>query len=292
MVSLRFPFSFRGPTKPLNPSRSFSSHPSPFLALSAGVVFGLGAGLAISTTAARLDDHLLSIRDLLSKGNRQLLPLWGSQSLTTGIFNLENSMADLRTGAEFPSVLDSSRRLMGIGLRRKNIIGIKNINVYAFGVYVDDSSLKELLSEKYRSTQTSELKGKKQLCTDILENDLCVMVRLNIVYDGLSIRSVRNAFEESVGNRLRKFSGDENRELLQRFTSQFKDDLKLSRGTIIDLSRERGHVLRTKVDGKEVGCIQSQLLCRSVFDLYIGEDPFDKQAKDDIQQCLASLLEG
>ncbi|XP_031488407.1 fatty-acid-binding protein 1 [Nymphaea colorata] len=292
MVSLRFPFSFHGPNKLFTRSGSSSSYPSPSLAFSVGVVFGLGAGLAISTTAGRLGDHLLPIRNLFDASSRQLSPLWGSLSLTTGIANLENSVVDSRTGAEFPPVLDGSRKLLGIGLRRKNIIGIKNINVYAFGVYVDDSSIKQVLSEKYGSTQSSELEGKERLCTDVLENDLCVTVRLSIVYGRLSIRSVRNAFEESVGNRLRKFSGDENRELLQRFTSQFKDELKLSRGTIIDLSREKGHVLRTKVDGKEVGCIQSQLLCRSIFDLYIGEDPFDKQAKDDIQRSLASLLEG
>ena len=42
-------------------------------------------------------------------------------------------------------------------------------------------------------------------------------VRLQIVYGRLSIRSVRNAFEESVGNRLIKYSdGSDTDELLQR----------------------------------------------------------------------------
>ena len=44
------------------------------------------------------------------------------------------------------------------------------------------------------------------------------------------------------------------------------------------------------VDGKEVGSIESQLLCRAILDLYIGEDPFDKQAKQDIKQALTSIL--
>lgn len=133
MVSLRFPFSFHGPNKPFTRSGSSSSYPSPSLAFSVGVVFGLGAGLAISTTAGRLGDHLLPIRNLFDASSRQLSPLWGSLSLTTGVANLENSVVDSRTGAEFPPVLDGSRKLLGIGLRRKNIIGIKNINVYAFG---------------------------------------------------------------------------------------------------------------------------------------------------------------
>lgn len=43
------------------------------------------------------------------------------------------------------------------------------------------------------------------------------------------------------------------------------------------------------VDGKEVGRVQSKLLCRSVFDLYMGEDPFDRKAKEEIELNLASL---
>lgn len=147
---------------------------------------------------------------------------------------------------------------------------------------------------------------------------------------------------------------------LCRFTSQFKDEYKIPRGSVIDLSKERGHVLRTiseisiltsaamnesctlflekekelldcilwhknysciclvafccwnvtdkhlliiwiwnvtifspsfAVDGKEVGSIQSQLLCRAILDLYIGEDPFDRQAKEDIRQALTSILQ-
>jgi hypothetical protein len=49
--------------------------------------------------------------------------------------------------------------------------------------------------------------------------------------------------------------------------------------------------LISAVDGKEVGSIQSKLLCRSILDLYIGEDPFDKEAKEDIESKFASLLQ-
>lgn len=45
------------------------------------------------------------------------------------------------------------------------------------------------------------------------------------------------------------------------------------------------------VDGKEVGSIESKLLCRSILDLYIGEDPFDRQAREDVKLNLASLLQ-
>ncbi|CAM8966038.1 unnamed protein product [Rhodiola kirilowii] len=125
---------------------------------------------------------------------------------------------------------------------------------------------------------------------EILEGDIPMTVRLQIVYGKLSIGSVRSAFKESVGSRLKKFGGPDNKELLERFTSQFKDEYKIPRGAVIDMSREKGYVLRTTIDGTEVGSIQSKLLCKSILDLYIGEDPFDKQAKEEIELEMASIL--
>lgn len=178
-------------------------------------------------------------------------------------------------------------------MRRKSLFGLKNVDVYAFGVYADSGEIKEVLGEKYGKASPSELE-KKELIDDLKNSDVCMTVRLQIVYGKLSIRSVRSAFEESVGNRLQKFSGSEssdNKELLQRFTSLFKDEYKIPRGSIIDLSRELGSVVRTTIEGKEVGSIQSKLLCRSILDLYIGDDPFDRKAKEEIEQNLASLFQ-
>uniref|UniRef100_J3MM85 Chalcone--flavanone isomerase n=2 Tax=Oryza brachyantha TaxID=4533 RepID=J3MM85_ORYBR len=115
-------------------------------------------------------------------------------------------------------------------------------------------------------------------------------VRLQIVYGRLSIRSVRSAFEKSVGSRLKKFGGSDTNELLQSFVSLFKDEYKLPKGSVIELSRESGHVLKITIEGEELGSIQSKLLCKSILDLYIGEDPFDKNAKDSIQENMASIL--
>ncbi|GFZ19690.1 chalcone-flavanone isomerase family protein [Actinidia rufa] len=158
------------------------------------------------------------------------------------------------------------------------------------GVYADNGDINKVLGEKYGKASASEIE-KKDLIDDLMESDICMTVRLQIVYGRLSIRSVRSAFAESVGNRLQKFGGSDNKELLQRFTSQFKDEFKIPRGSIIDLSRERDNVLHTTIDGKEVGSIQSNLLCRSILDLYIGDDPFDRRAKEDIELNLASCIQ-
>lgn len=216
-----------------------------------------------------------------------MLAPWASLSLADPL----PSVVETKTGAAFPSVIFESRRLLGIGLRKKTILGLKNIDVYAFGVYADVDEVRKVLSEKYGKLSVSELKESKEFKEDFMGGDIGMTVRLQIVYSKLSIRSVRSAFEESVGSRLQNFGEPNSKELLQRFTSQFKDEYKIPRGSVIELSREQGHVLRTTIDGKEVGSIQSKLLCRSILDLYIGEDPFDKEAKEDIESKFASLLQ-
>ncbi|KAM1169363.1 hypothetical protein ACFX13_031867 [Malus domestica] len=285
MVSFRFPFSFSQPPK-RTPTYSLSATSRPFYA-AAAVTVASGVAVVAGVAAASHSSTQPFLQNALNSffASRSL-PLWGSLSLT----DTPSSVVDSKTGASFPSVLAESRRLLGIGLRRKRVMGLKNIDVYSFGVYADDNDIKNLLGEKYGKLSVSELKD-KEYSDDLLEADICMTVRLQIVYGRLSIGSVRSAFEESVGSRLQKFGGSDNKELLKRFTSQFKDEYKIPKGSIIDLSRERGYVLRTTIDGKEVGSIESKLLCRSLLDLYIGEEPFDKQAKEDVKLNVASLLQ-
>ncbi|BAT85446.1 hypothetical protein VIGAN_04299800 [Vigna angularis var. angularis] len=277
MASMRFPFSFPQPQPP--------QFPRPFTAFAVGAAIA-GASAAVVAVSSSSDRPFLrnALNSVFSSGHS--LPLWGSLSLAdSGVSVLES-----KTGISFPSVLASSQKLCGIGLRKKSVLGLKNIDVYAFGVYADDDDIKTHLSDKYGKFSASELQGNKEFIDDLMDNDIPMTVRLQIVYGRLSIRSVRSAFEESVGSRLQKFGGSDNKELLQRFTSQFRDEIKLPRGSVIHLSREKGHVLNTSIDGQEVGSIKSKLLCKSILDLYCGEEAFDKQAKEEIEHNVASYL--
>ncbi|KAK9281327.1 hypothetical protein L1049_004226 [Liquidambar formosana] len=291
MVSLRFPFLFSQPSKLSNtsshvPSRSFSAT-AMACTVAAAAGAGVAAGFVISQNSKNqknpfFQNALNFIFSNFSPSNN-FSPIWGSLSLADN----SSPVVESKTGASFPSILNDSRRLLGIGLRKKERIGIEKHR----RVYADDGDIKKLLSEKYGKLSVSELKENKEFNEDLMEGDICMTVRLQIVYGRLSIGSVRSAFEDSVGSRLQKFGGSDNKDLLQRFTSQFKDEYKIPRGSVIDLSKDRGYVLRTTIDGKEIGSIQSKLLCRSLLDLYIGEDPFDRKAKEDIEINLVSLLQ-
>ncbi|XP_020213456.1 fatty-acid-binding protein 1 [Cajanus cajan] len=195
-----------------------------------------------------------------------------------------------RTGVPFPSALGPSLKLCGVGLRKKSLIPFISFDVYAFGVYAADLDIKEYLSEKYRKFSASKLQGKKEFTDDLMESDIFMAVRLQIAHNELSIGFLRGVFKESVGSRLYKFGGSDYKELLQRFTSQFKDEYKIPKGSVIHLLREKGQFLRTLINGQEVGSIHSKLLCKSILDLYVGEEPFDEPAKEEIENNVATYL--
>lgn len=276
MAFMRFPFSF----SPLQPPK----FPRPFTAFAVAAA-AVGASAAVVAVSSSDRSSLWNAMSSVVS-SQYSSALWGSLSLEdNGVHVLER-----KTGVSFPSALGPSLKLCGIGLRKKSVFGLKNIDVYAFGVYANDEDIKKYLSEKYGKLPVSELQGNKEFIDDLMESDIPMTVRLQIVYGRLSIGSVRSAFEESVGSRLRRFGGSDNKELLQRFTSQFRDEFKIPRGSVIHLSKEKGHVLCTSIDGQEVGRIQSKLLCKSILDLYVGEEAFDEQAKEEIENNVATYL--
>ncbi|CAN8280394.1 unnamed protein product [Cochlearia groenlandica] len=285
MVSFRFPFSFSQPSLPKPPPRATSSSKFSAVAVTVTVSAAAAAGAAIAASSNqkhRILDWIFS-----SYYTASLAP-WGSITLAD---STSESIVEQKTGFTFPSTIGDSRRLLGVGLRKKSLFGLKNIDIYAFGIYADCDDVKKLVIEnsKYANLPASEIRGNKAFVDDLMEADIKMTIRLQIVYGKLNIRSVRNAFEESVGNRLKKFGGLDNDELLQSFTGLFKDEYKIPRSSTIDLTQEPGHVLSVAIEGNIVGSVKSKLLCKSILDLYIGEDPFDKNAREEFLDNVASL---
>ncbi|KAL6657752.1 hypothetical protein ACP70R_005532 [Stipagrostis hirtigluma subsp. patula] len=278
MVSLRFPTA----TSPRLPPP-----PAPNRAAIAATLAATAAAAAAAAVAAA------SLTLTAKSAGRPVphpapsAPLWASLSLADAA---APASVEPRTGAAFPAEAAGGRRLLGVGLRKASVLGLKSIDVYAFGVYADANDLKQQLKEKYQKFSVSELKENSELINDAIERDIRMTVRLQVVYGRLSIRSVRSAFEKSVGSRLQKFAGQDTKELLQSFVSVFKDEYKLPKGSVIEISRESDHVLNISIEGEEVGSIQSKLLCQSILDLYVGDDPFDKNAKDIVQENIASII--
>ncbi|KAJ4846432.1 hypothetical protein Tsubulata_032245 [Turnera subulata] len=213
MVSLNFPFSFPQPNhRPKSIPNDTKSHPFSGIAAMAGAVAsGVAAFAGISPTQNR-KGFLHEGLNWVIPGHPPSLP-WCSVSLAN---DSSGSVADPKSGVSFPAVVSESQKLLGIGVRRKNILGLKSIDVYAFGVYADGEEVKRVLGDKYGKLSASELKVNKEFKDDLMGGDVRMTVRLQIIYGRLSIASVRSAFEDSIGSRLQKFGGPGNKDLLQR----------------------------------------------------------------------------
>ena len=75
---------------------------------------------------------------------------------------------------------------------------------------------------------------------------------------------------------------------LEKFKAQF-DNVDFRKGTEIVFVQE-GQKLVTKIDGAQKGVINSPSLCRSLFDIYLGQDPVAPDAKLTFGSTLAANL--
>eukprot|EP00850_Spirogloea_muscicola_P001502 SM000005S17299 [mRNA] locus=s5:1367510:1369292:+ [translate_table: standard] len=263
---------------------------------------GTGLALALTAAAAAAAAPLLARQlgggAMPAAAAAAAASAWGpplaALSLSRAVAEAEAAplVAEPATGMLFPARDDGSE-LVATGVRSKSVLGLKKIKVYAFGVYADPGSLRGALGAKYTGTAAAPeaLARSRYFLDDVVAGDTALTVRLVIFYKGLKIGQVRSAFEESVGSGITRLNGGKpNTALLQSFTSIFKDEVALQRGTTIELARQPGHVLTTKIDGVEVGSVRSTLLCRALFDLYLGQSPFDQSARDAAARGMAVLL--
>ncbi|XP_073013564.1 chalcone isomerase-like protein 1 [Typha latifolia] len=192
-----------------------------------------------------------------------------------------------KTGVSFPTKLADGKHLNAVGLRRKKLLGLR-INIYAFGIYGDNDKLKELLKAKFG--QAPE-KPTKELYEAVIDSDVWMMVRMSIVFGGLTMNMVRINFDEGLGGSIMKLNGGQkNTELANKVLGCSVDNMKLSRGSQIDIARLPGYVLQSKVKDELINEVESELLCRAYIHMYLGDDPFDKEAKERFGALLLSLF--
>ncbi|KAJ4827566.1 hypothetical protein Tsubulata_004787 [Turnera subulata] len=192
-----------------------------------------------------------------------------------------------KTGVSFPVKLDDGKQLMSVGLRKKSMLGL-GIKIYGFGMYTDNEKLKDLLKSKIGKAPAKPTKDMYQV---VIDSDVGMMMRLVIVFSGLTMSMVRKNFDEGLGASIKKLTGGKkNDELSNKVMGQASDDIKLTPGSVIEIVRLPGYVLQTKVMDEVVSTVDSELLCRAFVHMYLGDDPFDKDAKEKFGMSLLSLF--
>ncbi|KAG8384875.1 hypothetical protein BUALT_Bualt04G0163800 [Buddleja alternifolia] len=191
-----------------------------------------------------------------------------------------------KTGVSFPVMLADGKQLKTVGLRKKSMLGL-GIKIYGFGIYADNEKLKDLLRTKFGKAPSKPTKEMYQM---VIDSDVGMMVRLVIVFSSLTMSMVRKNFDEGLGASIKKLTGGKNEELTKKIMGEASDDIKLTPGSVIEISTLPGYTLQTKVKGEIVSTVESELLCRAFIYMYLGEDPFDKEAKEKFGTSLLSLF--
>ncbi|KAK3033084.1 hypothetical protein RJ639_035710, partial [Escallonia herrerae] len=181
-----------------------------------------------------------------------------------------------KTGVSFPIRLDDGKQLKAAGLRKKSMLGL-GIKIYGFGIYADNQRQKDILTSKF---ERAPAKATKEMYQMVIDSDLGMMVQLVIVFSSLTMSMVRKNFDEGLGASIKKLTGGKNEELTKKIMGEASDDIKLTTGSVIEISRLPGYILQTRVKGDVVSSVERELLCRAYIHMYLGDDPFDKEAKE------------
>ncbi|GIL81042.1 hypothetical protein Vretifemale_10171 [Volvox reticuliferus] len=192
------------------------------------------------------------------------------------------------TGYEFPSEYCYLRTkncpsLAGLGVRSKKII-IKDIHVYALGIYVDVPAAKSALSS-FKKKSVDELAKDQSFYNAVVSaSNVEKTLRLVISSRLVDQKKFLEALEERLAPRLKQAGQPET---LVKFKKQF-DGVHFERGLEIAFTCPDNKNLVTKIGGQQKGVITSSALCSSLFDIYLGSDPVSKDAKDTFGRNLAA----
>ncbi|XP_062105660.1 chalcone isomerase-like protein 1 [Humulus lupulus] len=193
------------------------------------------------------------------------------------------------TGIAFPVRLDDGKSLNSIGLRKKSILGM-GIKVFGFGLYADNENLKNLLKLKIGKSPAKPTEEMYQLAID---GDIGLTHKIVIAYSGLKMNMFKKAFSEALGESIMKLNGGrKNEELANKVLGPASDQIKLATGSEVEISKLPGYVLETKVNGELASRVESELLCRAYFGIYLGENTIEcyKESKEMFGQSMLSLF--
>jgi len=230
-----------------------------------------------------------SLPTRVSFGSRRITP-FASVSLAGRTFG--RASAEAATGIQFPAEFcfltkKHCPELAGVGVRAKKLLGLKNINVYAVGLYVEPHAAKKALHE-YKG-QSGDAIVNNQAAFDAVINNQSFekTLRLVISFGALKRSQFVNALEERISPALKKLGEPDS--TMKSFQQLF-DGTSFKKGTEVAFAAGHKGELHTSIDGKEVGVIKSANLVKALYGVYIGSDPVSPDAKKDIGYGLAALL--
>ena len=175
--------------------------------------------------------------------------------------------------------------LMGTGVRHRTIFRIK---IYAFGLYVDPEGARASLS-RFARLSASTLERDESFYRHLLDLNFTMTLRL-VMTRTIDGNDVAEAFDDALRPRMTRALTD-SRELavLERFRGYLEVD-EVRSGTEIVFSCGPAGRLATSVGRDERPPIDSRVLCRALFDVYLGKDPISNDGKRSIIAGFPGLI--
>lgn len=192
-----------------------------------------------------------------------------------------------RTGISFPVRLEDGKQLNSVGLRKKSMLGV-GLKIYGFGIYADNEKLRDLLKSEFREAPATPT---KEMYQKVIDSDVGMTVRMVIVFSGLTMSMIRKNVGESLGGAIKKLTGgNKHEDLTSKVLDESSDDIKLTSGSVMEISRLPGYTYQIKVTDKVVSKIQSELLCRAHIYTYLGDNTFDMEAREKFGMSMLKLF--
>lgn len=197
------------------------------------------------------------------------------------------------SGTPFPTSLappgaGAEQRLTGTGLRERFVLFI-GVHVYAFGLYVDADAAGAALAA-FAGRSAGELAGDERFYERLLDLEFAMTLRLVMVRT-VAGGDVATAFDDALRPRMAAVGagGPGDAEALERFRGYF-DAPEITTGTEILFACTPEGRLTSAVGGAEQVPIDSQALCRSLFDVYLGREPISTEGRKTVIAGFPELL--
>lgn len=235
------------------------------------------------------------------------LPLFAlpTAALTSALQGGDKPVATVKepeTDVRFPVLLKiddkTQHDLMGVGVRVKTKFFL-DFNVYAMGFYVDSKPAVEALRESAKDLKASKLEKDKKFREALLADTFGKTMRLVMVRD-VDADTMAEAFEDSLWPRMDKRvvnKEDRDKEAKDRAAAKkaletFRDffEKEAEEDQVMDFTWLPGGELYATIDGKRHPVVKNQTLAWALFDVYLGADPIDDDAKEDFFEGLHELL--
>ena len=223
-----------------------------------------------------------------------VLPVALAQDQAPEIVTVEEPDTEVAFPLELQVAKDTRHQLCGMGVRVKKKF-LMNFKVYALGFYLDEAAALPALREAAGDLNLKKLQSSEAFRKALLAGDkkgFGRSIRLVMVRD-VDADTMAEAFEDSLWPRMKDATETTEertaaKAALDRFRGFFEKEAEEDQ--VMDFTWLPGDKLQATVDGKRFPLVESEHLCRALFDVYLGEDPISKKAKTNIFTSLYAKL--